>query len=139
MLLHALTCVSFAARCVLQCNVQATADRLILLLLMPVLAPHIRGLHDHAEVGLGECVIQSDKRTVQKDKATGCLCRPAQLGPNMLCPERQNSDGDGVGQIGGLAEEGALCGEQRGILWQVLVAKVEYTILCIHTCRALLH
>jgi len=32
--------------------VQATADRLRLLLLMPVMAPHIRGLHDHAEVGL---------------------------------------------------------------------------------------
>jgi len=76
-------------------------------------------------------VIQSDERTVQKDTATGLFghTSPVWAG-HALLRERQNNDGDGVGQVGGLAEKKAHCVVSKGVLCGKLVAKAEYTILC---------
>jgi len=51
----------------------------------------------------------------------------------MLCLERQNPDGYGVGQIGGPAEKKGHCVVSKGVLCGKLVAKIQYTmvILCI--------
>ncbi len=68
-------------------------------------------------------MIQSDERTVQKAKATGLVCTPAQFGLDMLCLERQNSHGDGVGQVGGLAEKKRHCVVSKGVLCGKLIAK----------------